>query len=140
MAQEFDDGIGRDARIFFAVAAATLAATLAASGCSSLKDKSVAAAGTVSAVKIESSGGTNTGTPMPNVLMGGAAFAFADSPDTDRRPIFVRAARTSFLSRLFGATMDDSATIYIGCPGESADDTAKRIKAGVDAGNAPAVE
>lgn len=97
-------------------------------GCSSLREKSVGMAGTVSAIKIESSGGTSTGTALPNVLLGGAAFAFADSPDSDR-PVYAHAERSSIISKLFGLGMDDSATVYIGTANESADDTVKRLKA-----------
>jgi hypothetical protein len=99
------------------------------SGCANLKDKSVAFGGTVSAVKIETSGSASTGTPTPSVLMGGAAYAFADSPSNDNRPVFVRAARSSFLSQIFGLGLDDSATIYIGTSGESPEATAARMKA-----------
>jgi hypothetical protein len=102
---------------------------LSSVGCSNLKDKSVGVAGTISAVKIETSGGSNTGTPMPNILMGGSAFAFADKPQTDTSPIYVRAARTSFLSQIFRLGMDDSAMIYIGTPGETAEQTDARLKA-----------
>lgn len=98
-------------------------------GCSNLKEKSVGMAGTISAVKIETSGGSNTGTPMPNILMGGSAFAFADKPQTDSSPIYVRAARASFLSQVFRLGLDDSAMIYIGIPNETADETAARLKA-----------
>ena len=99
------------------------------SGCANLKDKSVAFTGTVSAVKIETSGSAGTGTPTPSVLMGGAAYAFADSPASDNRPVFVRAARSSFLSQIFGLGLDDSATIYIGTSGETAEATTERMRA-----------
>lgn len=105
-----------------------IGAALILFGCSNLHDKSVGMAGTVSAIKIESSGGTSTGTALPNVLMGGAAFAFADSPDSDR-PVYAHAERSSIISKLFGLGMDDSATVYIGTANESADDTVKRLKA-----------
>jgi len=111
------------------IVAMFVAAAFLAGGCASLREKSVAAAGTVSAVKIEAAGGSSTGTPLPNVLMGGAAFAFADSPDSDRRVMFVRAARSSVLSKIFGLGLDDSATIYIGSPDETAAETEARVKA-----------
>jgi len=106
----------------------SLLCVLAAAGCSSLERKSVAMGGTVNALKIETSGSSSTGTPTPNILMGGATFAFADSPDTDRRPVFVRAARSSFFNSIFGGGMDDSATIYIGTPDETADETVARMQ------------
>lgn len=102
------------------------------SSCASLENKAVGAAGTVSAIKIESAGGSTTGTPLPNVLLGGAAFAFADSPDSGR-PVYARAARSSIISKLFGLGMDDEAVVYIGVHNESAAETASRLKAfGID--------
>jgi hypothetical protein len=127
--KDMDSGSAGQVIVGVLGAAAVAAAIYMACGCSSLKDKTVAAGGTVSALKIESSGSASTGTPTPTVMLGGAAFAFADSPDTDRKPVYVRAARSSFLSRLFRAGLDDSVEIYIGCPGESADATVTRIKA-----------
>jgi hypothetical protein len=97
-------------------------------GCSNLREKSVAAAGTVSAVKIETSGSASTGTPTPSILMGGAAYAFADSPAGANQPVFVRAARKSFISQLFNLGTDDSVVIYIGTSNESSVETVTRIK------------
>jgi hypothetical protein len=109
----------------------------AMAGCSALADKSVAMAGTVSAVKIETSGSASTGTPTPTILMGGAAYAFADSPADANQPVYVRAARTSFFSQLLGMGLDDSATIYIGTKGESAAETSARLRALTDTARAP---
>ena len=113
---------------YYFLCAATIGAAVILFGCANLKEKSVGAAGTVSAIKIESSGGASTWTALPNVLLGGAAFAFADSPDSDR-PVYAHAERSSIISKIFGLGMDDSATVYIGTANETAEDTAKRLKA-----------
>lgn len=91
------------------------------SGCASLEHKTVAAAGTVTALKLESAGSASTATPLPNILVGGAAMAFATSPDSERRPVYVSAKRTSTFAQWFGLGVSDEATIYIGAPGDTAD-------------------
>jgi hypothetical protein len=98
-------------------------------GCANLRDKSFGAAGTISAVKIESSGGANTGTILPNVLVGGAALAVATSPASDPRSVYAGASRSSILSKVFGLGVEDSACVYISAPGETASETAIRLQA-----------
>jgi hypothetical protein len=115
--------------VYFVLAVAIGIATAALCGCASLSGKSVGGAGTVSAIKIETAGSAASGSPLPNVMLGGAAFAVATSPDSERRPIYARAARSSIISRLFGLGMDDCAVVYIGVPDETADETAIRVNA-----------
>lgn len=102
-------------------------------GCASLENKSFAAAGGVDAMKVETSGSTSTGTILPNITVGGAVSAIATSPAMEQgkttAPVFSKAKRNSFFGELFGIDCSTTALVYIGTPGETADETAKRMKA-----------
>ena len=102
-------------------------------GCSALEQKAVAGAGAIDALKIETAGGSTTGTLLPNITMGGAVSAIATSPSMDNgktaAPVISFAKRTSWLGELFGISADTSAFSYIGVPGETAADTGNRLTA-----------
>jgi len=102
-------------------------------GCSALESKAVGGAGAVDALKIETSGGTATGTLLPNITMGGAVSAIATSPTmadgSTAAPVISFAQRTSWLGELFGVSADTTAFTYIGVPGETSTDTSGRIAA-----------
>jgi len=102
-------------------------------GCTSLENKAVGAAGGIDAFKIETTGSTSTGTLMPNLVAGGAVSAIATSPLVEvgktASPVFSYSKRSSFFGEVFGIDCATEALVYIGVPGESADDTAARMSA-----------
>ncbi|MGE4300797.1 MAG: hypothetical protein AB7F40_04250 [Victivallaceae bacterium] len=102
-------------------------------GCSALEQKAFSAAGAVDALKVETAGGSATGTLMPNLTMGGAVSAIATAPSmadgSTAAPVISFATRTSWLGQLFGISADTSAFTYIGVPGETSTDTSGRLSA-----------
>lgn len=106
---------------------------IAASGCASLENKAVGAAGGIDAFKVETTGSTSTGTLMPNIIAGGAVSAIATSPAIDNgktvSPVFSYAKRSSFFGEIFGIDCATEAAVYIGVPGETAADTVARMDA-----------
>lgn len=86
-----------------------------------------------SKLKVETSGSTSTGTVLPNIIAGGAVSAIATSPAVDEgktvAPVFSKAKRNSFFGELFGIDCSTTAIVYIGTPGETAEETAKRMEA-----------
>lgn len=115
------------------LAAAAIMMAAGTTGCAALENKSFASAGGVDAMKVETSGSTSTGTILPNIIVGGAVSAIATSPAVDQEkttaPVFSKAKRNSFFGELFGIDCSTTALVYIGTPGESADETVKRMEA-----------
>lgn len=111
---------------------AAICALLIFTGCTALADKAVGVAGGVDAVKIETTGSTSTGTLLPNITVGGAVSAIATAPSIENgktsAPVFTMSRRNSFFGELFGIDSSTTAMAYIGTPGESAADTAKRVE------------
>ena len=111
----------------------TLAIAALLSGCTSLVDKAVGIASAVDAVKVETSGSLASGTILPNITLGGAVNAIATSPAVESgktaAPVYPRSRRNSFFGDLFGVDNSTEAISYIGVPGETADDTVKRVNA-----------
>ena len=118
---------------FFISTIFSAAAIFIFTGCAALENKSFASAGGVDAMKVETSGSTSTGTILPNIIVGGAVSAIATSPAVDQEkttaPVFSKAKRNSFFGELFGIDCSTTALVYIGTPGESADETVKRMEA-----------
>lgn len=100
--------------------------------CSNLENKAFGAAGGVDAIKIETSGGSTTGTLLPNLTAGGAVSAIATSPSCETgktgSPVFSMSKRNSLFGELFGINCSTTAVVYIGTPGESSKDTENRLK------------
>ncbi len=106
------------------------------SGCASLEDKAVAIGSAVDTLKIETTGSTTSGTLLPNLIMGGAVSAIATSPlitktngDKTSSPVYVKVKRTSIFAAIFNLDATTESVCYIGIPGESSDETLKRIEA-----------
>lgn len=92
-------------------------------------DKTYGAAGSVSAVKIDSAGSTATGTPLPNVFMGGGNTAFASTPSEENRPVVIYTSSCSILGSLTSASAKSISFIYFGLKGEKASETVSRLTA-----------
>ena len=104
-----------------------------ASGCSTLENKAFALGSGVDAFKLETSGGVSTGTVLPNLILGGAVNTLATAPavadGAKTQVVFVRSRRNSFFGELFGIDAVTESVSYIGTPGETAEETAERLKA-----------
>lgn len=104
-----------------------------ASGCSTLENKAFALGSGVDAFKLETSGGVSTGTVLPNLILGGAVNTLATAPavadGAKTQVVFVRSKRNSFFGELFGVDAVTESVSYIGTPGETAEETAQRLKA-----------
>lgn len=103
------------------------------SGCSTLENKAFALGSGVDAFKLETSGGVSTGTVLPNLILGGAVNTLATAPavadGAKTQVVFVRSRRNSFFGELFGIDAVTESVSYIGSPGETAEETAQRMKA-----------
>lgn len=115
---------------------AFIVATLLLSGCASLENKTFGAAGGVDALKLETSGGSTTGTILPNLTAGGAVSAIATAPTCENgktgSPVFSVSKRNSLFGEIFGIDCSTIAIVYIGTPGESAKETEQRLKIAKD--------
>lgn len=101
-------------------------------GCANLENKAVAIAGSVNGIKVETTGSTTTGTVMPNAMIAAGMTALATSPlvETGNKtvcPVFIRIKQNSLIGAIFGIDNSTEIIEYIGIPGESAADTAKRV-------------
>lgn len=74
--------------------------------------KAVGAGATVTALRVESSGSVQSGTPLPNIMLGGGAVAYASSPNG--QPVHVVAERRSWLGGVLGIEAGDRVEIVIG--------------------------
>jgi len=109
-----------------------------AAGCKSwpTTDKSINAGGEVEALKVETAGGSESGTPLPNVLGGGGAHAYQSSAKFNKGqscpPMYLKANQSTLLSQflsIFGFSASGYVEAYTGCPGETAAETAARLAA-----------
>lgn len=83
--------------------------------CAGLEHKSIATGATVSAVRVESGAGMTSGQPLPNILLGGSAIAYASSPLSDsERTVHVEVERTTLIDKIFGLGTSDRIVIHIG--------------------------
>lgn len=102
-------------------------------GCSTLENKAFALGSGVDAFKLETSGGVSTGTVLPNLILGGAVNTLATAPavadGAKTQVVFVRSKRNSFFGELFGIDAVTESVSYIGTPGETAEETAERLRA-----------
>jgi len=114
-----------------------------AAGCKSwpTTDKSINAGGEVEALKVETAGGSESGTPLPNVLGGGGAHAYQSSAKFNKGqscpPMYLKANQSTLLSQflsIFGFSASGYVEAYTGCPGETAAETAARLAAFRSAG------
>ena len=102
-------------------------------GCAGLEDKAVSMASAVDAVKIETTGSVSSGTVLPNIIMGGAVNSICTAPawtgKITAQPTYSKSRRNSFFGSLFGIDNTTESISYIGVPGETAEETAKRCTA-----------
>lgn len=92
-------------------------------------DKTYTAAGTVSAIKLETSGSVSSGTIFPNFILGGSAYAVSGIPSTENKPVILYACRQSLFEQIFNLSAGDTAIVYVGTKGETAEETQYRILA-----------
>ena len=120
-------------RGIFALVLALMFTLCLLSGCSTLENKAFALGSGVDAFKLETSGGVSTGTVLPNLILGGAVNTLATAPavadGAKTQVVFVRSKRNSFFGELFGIDASTESVSYIGTPGETAEETAERLKA-----------
>jgi hypothetical protein len=109
------------------LAIATLAIVGILAGCTSLQNKTFGAAGSVQAVKIETTGSTSTGTLLPNVILGGANSAIATMPEAQNRRVLSYSKSSSILGSLTSASSGGISFVYISAVGETVDETAKCV-------------
>lgn len=110
--------------------------TLAAAsltGCSALSDKAVAIASNGTAIRVETTGSTSSGTISPNLLLGTVQNSIATAPALDQdKSTQISVAYTesgSFFGSLFGIDAKTRTFSYIGLPAEDAAQTKARLEA-----------
>ena len=96
---------------------------------SPLKDKSMAMGGSFTAVKLESTGSTTSGTPTANFCIGGGTAGLSSSPKEDDRPVVSVSWSAGILSSVTSASASSGTVTYIGTKGETAEQTEIRINA-----------
>ena len=102
--------------------------TVTQSDGSLLTEKTFAAAGSVQGVKVETTGSTSTGTVLPNFFSGGGNSVVLSSPREDNRPVFCYSKSISLLGSLTNSKAFGVSFVYKGIQGETAKETAERIK------------
>lgn len=98
------------------------------------ENKAVGLSNGVGGFKLEVVGSATTGSyPMPQIWVAGDTFSYGSAPAIDKdktaQIVFTMAKRRSFFGSLFGVDDVSMSMTYIGTPGETADDTVKRLKA-----------
>lgn len=96
---------------------------------SPLKDKSMAMGGSFSAVKLESTGSTTSGTPTANFCVGSGTGTLSSSPREDERPVIALSWSAGILSSVTSSSASSGSITYIGTKGETAAQTEIRINA-----------
>ena len=91
------------------------------------RNKVVAGSGSVQALKIESSGGSETATVLPNCIIGGANNAVAGVPIENTQPVMAYSKSVSLFGSLTSASAAGVSYVYIGTPGETAEQTVHRV-------------
>jgi hypothetical protein len=99
---------------------------------SPMTDDSISTGGAITALKLETSGGTTTGTILPNILIGGGVTGISKSPKSDSKPIIGASWSAGILNSLFSSSATSGEFRYIGTPSETAEQTATRLKAALD--------
>lgn len=113
---------------------ALLIAILAA-GCVT-ENKAVGLSDSSNGFMVRATGSVTTGSyPFPELWLAGNQFSYASSPLVKKDdqvtsiPVFTMTAHRSFFGSLFGIDDTSYSLSYIGCPGETAEQTAGRVKA-----------
>lgn len=96
---------------------------------SAARHKDFAMGGAVTAVKVETTGSTSSGTPLPNFIIGGGASGIASSPSESKRPVINITRSAGVLSSLTNGSAYSGTTNYIGVPNETAAETKARLTA-----------
>jgi|GEM_PF-5189231 len=99
--------------------------------------KAVNTGGEIEALSVEPAGGNTSGsTPMPNINLGGGAHGYQSIPAVKTgetgAPAWQKGYQSTVLDKIvgcFGITSGGTWEGYVGCPGESADQTAQRLAA-----------
>ena len=104
------------------------------SGCESLTGKAVGISNSTSGFYLQTTASAETTSlPSPTIWIARNQISVATAPAVEAgkqtQPVFTMSTSRSFFGSLFG--VDDSAVTisYIGTPGETASDTAKRLEA-----------
>jgi len=94
-----------------------------------LTEKTVVTAGSTSAVKLESTGSTSSGTITPNFLIGSGTGSVSTCPQKNNKVAIGMSWSAGILSSITNASSSSGSFTYIGADGESAEATATRLKA-----------
>ncbi len=97
-----------------------------------LTEKTVVTAGSTSAVKLESTGSTSSGTITPNFLVGSGTGSVSTCPQRNNKVAIGMSWSAGILSSISNASASSGSFTYIGADGESAKDTETRLNAVVN--------
>jgi len=106
---------------------------------SPLTNKSLATGGSFTAVKLESTGSTTSGTPTANFCVGGGTAGLSSSPKDNDRPVISVSWSAGVLSSIFNASATSGTVTYIGTKNETAKETEIRVNALLKLKNASAL-
>ena len=95
---------------------------------SAARHKDFAIGGAITAVKVETTGSSSSGTLLPNFIIGGGATGVASSPSESTRPVINFSRSAGVLSSLTNSSAYSGSLNYIGTPGETSAETAARLK------------
>ncbi len=94
-----------------------------------LTEKTVVTAGSTSAVKLESTGSTSSGTITPNFLVGSGTGSVSTCPQKNNKVAIGMSWSAGILSSISNASASSGSFTYIGADGESAAETETRLNA-----------
>ncbi len=97
-----------------------------------LTEKTVVTAGSTSAVKLESTGSTSSGTITPNFLVGSGTGSVSTCPQKNNKVAIGMSWSAGILSSISNASASSGSFTYIGADGESAEETKTRLNAVVE--------
>ena len=102
---------------------------------SPLTHKTFSTSGSVTAIDVETSASASSETAMPHIIIGGSAVAISSAASDDNKPTFGYSWSAGIVKTLTSTSATSGAITYTGVKGETADETAKRINAIMNAVN-----
>lgn len=105
------------------------------SGCVT-ENKAIGLSDSSNGFMVRATGSVTTGSyPFPELWLAGNQFSYASSPIINKTdqvtsiPVFTMTSHRSFFGSLFGIDDTSYSLSYIGCPGETAEQSAARVRA-----------
>lgn len=96
-----------------------------------LTSKTYAVGGAVSAVKVETTGGTSSGTFLPNFMVGGGVTSVASSPNKAKKRALTFSWSAGVLASITNTSASSGTLSYVSDDGETAEETVKILNAAV---------